>query len=116
MLVSVLAEKARFNLRKHAVGLISVEGIELRLFLPLSFWSALKIPVSLPYDADPFDQPTDGGDPKPLYPALGDGGQFRLKIPPKQMKGSEDIPYVKGLSWTEDLEYDLALPITAPPC
>lgn len=54
MLVSVLAEKAGFNLRKHAVSLISVEGLNFDSFLPLVGEKALRIPVSLITDADPL--------------------------------------------------------------
>ncbi|MBS1942449.1 MAG: AAA family ATPase [Bacteroidetes bacterium] len=106
MLVSVLAEKAGFNLRKHAVTLISVEGLNFDSFLPLFGEKALKIPVSLITDADPFDQPTDGSDPKPLYPALGD--TVTISANATKMKGSEDT-YVKVFHGLKTLEYDLAL-------
>jgi putative ATP-dependent endonuclease of OLD family len=101
MLVSVLAEKAGFNLRKHAVSLISVEGLNFDSFLPLFGEDALKIPVSLITDADP-----DGNDLKSLYPALGDAVTISANI--SKMKESEDT-YVKVFHGLKTLEYDLAL-------
>jgi putative ATP-dependent endonuclease of OLD family len=47
MLVSVLADKAGFKLREHAVSLISVEGLNFDSFLPLFGNKALKIPVAV---------------------------------------------------------------------
>ncbi len=106
MLVSVLAEKAGFDLRRHAVSLISVEGLNFDSFLPLFGEKALKIPVSLITDADPLDKPTNGSEPKPLYPALGDA--IIVSANTAKMKEHEDT-YIKVFHGLKTLEYDLAL-------
>lgn len=106
MLVSVLAEKAGFNLREHGVSLISVEGLNFDSFLPLFGEKALKIPVALLTDADPFDEPTDGSAPKALYPAPGD--EIKVSDNTAKMKTSEDT-FIKVFHGLKTLEYDLAL-------
>ncbi|CAB3756930.1 ATP-dependent endonuclease [Burkholderia sp. MSh2] len=106
MLVSVLAEKAGYKLREHGVSLISVEGLNFDSFLPLFGESALKIPASVITDADPVDTPTDGSEPKALYPAAGDA--VKVSDNTAKMKQSEDA-LVKIFHGVKTLEYDLAL-------
>lgn len=106
MLVSVLAEKAGFNLREHGVSLISVEGLNFDSFLPLFGEKALKIPVALLTDADPFEEAADGGEPQALYPAPGD--EVKVSDNTAKMKTSQDA-FVKVFHGLKTLEYDLAL-------
>lgn len=106
MLVSVLAEKAGFKLREHAVSLISVEGLNFDSFLPLFGNKALKIPVAVITDADPVDEPADGGEAQALYPAPGD--TLKVSDNTAKMKGSEDA-FVKIFHGLKTFEYDLAL-------
>jgi putative ATP-dependent endonuclease of OLD family len=106
MLVSVLAEKAGYKLREHGVSLISVEGLNFDSFLPLFGEKALKIPISVITDADPMDAPSDGSEPKALYPAAGDS--VKVSDNTAKMKESEDA-LVKIFHGVKTLEYDLAL-------
>ncbi|MDH2915295.1 MAG: AAA family ATPase [Gallionella sp.] len=106
MLVSMLAEKAGFKLREHGVSLISVEGLNFDSFMPLFGEKALKIPVSIITDADPMSQPTDGGKPQALYPALN--SVVTVSDNTAKMKASEDA-FVKVFYGVKTLEYDLAL-------
>ena len=106
MLVSVLAEKAGFKLREHAVSLISVEGLNFDSFLPLFGSGALKIPVAVITDADPIDEPVDGSEPQALYPAPCD--VVKVSDNTAKMKGSEDA-FVRVFHGLKTLEYDLAL-------
>lgn len=106
MLMSVLAARAGFDLRKHAVSLISVEGLNFDSFLPLFGEQALKIPVALITDADPVREQDDEGIPQAQYPALGD--VVTVSANTEKMKEREDI-YVKVFHGLKTLEYDLAL-------
>lgn len=106
MLVSVLAEKAGFKLREHGVSLISVEGLNFDSFLPLFGEKALKVPVAVITDADPVDEPADGGEPQALYPKIGD--VVKVSDNTAKMKGSADA-LVKVFHGLKTLEYDLAL-------
>ncbi|MDP3753356.1 MAG: AAA family ATPase [Polaromonas sp.] len=106
MLVSVLAEKAGFKLREHAVSLISVEGLNFDSFLPLFGDNALKIPVALITDADPVDEPVDGSEPQAIYPAPGDA--IKVSGNTTKMKAREDA-FVKVYHGLKTFEYDLAL-------
>jgi putative ATP-dependent endonuclease of OLD family len=106
MLMNVLASRAGFDLRKHAVSLISVEGLNFDSFLPLFGEGALKIPVALITDADPAQEQDDDGIPQALYPALGDAVVASANT--LKMKEREDA-YVKVFHGLKTLEYDLAL-------
>lgn len=105
MLMNVLAARAGFDLRKHAVSLISVEGLNFDSFLPLFGEGALKIPVALITDSDPA-QVQDDGIPVALYPALGDAVVVSANT--AKMKEREDA-YVKVFHGLKTLEYDFAL-------
>lgn len=106
MLVSVLAERANFRLREHAVSLISVEGLNFDSFLPLFGEKALKIPVAVITDADPEAVLVEGDDPQPAYPEPGE--VITVSDNTTKMKGCEDI-LVKVFHGLKTLEYDLAL-------
>lgn len=106
MLVSVLAERANINLRKHAVSLISVEGLNFDSFLPLFGEAALKIPVAVITDADPMQVPPGGSKAQPLYPDLKD--VVPVSDNTAKMKGGEDA-LVKVFHGVKTFEYDLAL-------
>lgn len=105
ILVSVLAEKAGFDLRQHGVSIISVEGLNFDSFLPLFGEKALKIPVAAITDADPGDD--DGSsDHKLLYPARGDS--VAVSANTAGMKSRED-KLVRVFHGLKTFEYDLAL-------
>lgn len=106
MLMNVLASRAGFDLRKHAVSLISVEGLNFDSFLPLFGEGALKIPVALITDADPAQEQDGDGIPQALYPALGDA--VTVSANTARMKERED-DYVRVFHGLKTLEYDLAL-------
>lgn len=107
MLMNVLAARAGFDLRKHAVSLISVEGLNFDSFLPLFGEHALKIPVALITDADPVQEQDGEGIPRAQYPALGD--VVKVSANTAKMKEREDT-YVKVFHGLKTLEYDFALP------
>ncbi len=109
MLISVLAKKlgAEYDLRKHAVSLISVEGLNFDSFLPLFGEAALPIPVSVITDADPFVVNGVGNDAKnvPIYPDLSD--EVNVSSNTASMLKREDS-LVKIFHGVKTLEYDLA--------
>lgn len=106
LLVSVLAERNKVNLRKHAVSLISVEGLNFDSFLPLFGEAALKIPVAVITDADPTQVPPGGDKALPLYPGAKD--VVPVSDNTAKMKGAEDA-LVKVFHGVKTFEYDLAL-------
>jgi putative ATP-dependent endonuclease of OLD family len=106
MLVSELAAKCNFSLREHGVSLISVEGLNFDSFLPLFGENALKIPVAVITDADPMQDPGDGSDLVPIYPALND--TIKVSDNTEKMKKCADT-FVKIFHGKKTLEYDLAL-------
>ena len=106
VLMNVLATRAGFDLRKHAVSVISVEGLNFDSFLPLFGERALKIPVALITDADPIQEQGDDGLAQALYPAPGDAVVVSANT--AKMKESED-GLVKVFHGLKTLEYDLAL-------
>jgi putative ATP-dependent endonuclease of OLD family len=108
MLIAVLAEKAGFNLKEHAVSLISVEGLNFDCFLPLFGEKALRVPVAVITDADP-EAVEEGGEPKALYPARGDA--VTVSANTAAMKALED-GLVKVFHGLKTFEYDLALHAT----
>lgn len=101
MLVNVLAEKAGFKLRDHGVSVISVEGLNFDCFLPLFGETALRVPVAVITDADPFD-----AEGKALYPAAGDVVAVSANTA-SMLKRQDGL--VKVCHGLKTLEYDLAL-------
>lgn len=110
MLISVLAKKlgAEYDLRRHAISLISVEGLNFDSFLPLFGKAALQIPVSAITDADPFVVEGVGDDAKnvPIYPDVGDVVNVSANTV-SMLKREDEL--VKIFHGTKTLEYDLAL-------
>lgn len=110
MLISVLAKKlgAKYNLRKNAISLISVEGLNFDSFLPLFGEAAIQIPVSAITDADPFVVEGIGDNAKnvPIYPDVDDN--INVSANTISMLGRED-KIVKVFHGVKTLEYDLAL-------
>jgi putative ATP-dependent endonuclease of OLD family len=104
MLVSVLAEKCGYNLRDHAVSLISVEGLNFDCFMPLFGRDKISIPVSVVTDADPTED--DGGTTKPAYPQLGETVVVSVNTRSMLKLADEFVHVFHGL---KTLEYDLAL-------
>lgn len=110
MLISVLSNRmgAQYNLRKHAVSLISVEGLNFDSFLPLFGENSLPVPVAAITDSDPFEEIVVEGKKKnvPVYPNLGDNTNTSANT--KSMVERED-KLVKVFYGVKTLEYDLAL-------
>ncbi len=110
MLISVLAKKlgAAYDLRKHAISLISVEGLNFDSFLPLFGEASLQIPVSAVTDADPFVIKGEGDSAKkvPIYPDVDD--KVSVSDNTASMQKRED-KLVKIFYGVKTLEYDLAL-------
>jgi len=110
MLISILAKKlgAKYDLRKHAISLISVEGLNFDSFLPLFGEAALQIPVSAITDADPFVVEGVGDDAKnvPIYPDVGDVVNVSANTA-SMLKREDEL--VKIFHGAKTLEYDLAL-------
>ena len=110
LLINVLAKKLgdEYNLRKHAISLISVEGLNFDSFLPLFGEVALQIPVSAITDADPFVVGGEVGDGKdvPAYPDIGD--EVNVSANTANMLERQDR-LVKIFHGVKTLEYDLAL-------
>ncbi|MCA0302417.1 MAG: ATP-dependent endonuclease [Proteobacteria bacterium] len=109
LLVNLMAKRIDYDLRDHAVSLISVEGLNFDSFLPLFGASAIKVPVAALTDADPLkiEKGADGKDAWiPVYPALGD--VITPSDTVKAMKMREDA-YVKIFHGLKTFEYDFAL-------
>jgi putative ATP-dependent endonuclease of OLD family len=109
LMVSLLAKRIGYDLRDHAVSLISVEGLNFDSFLPLFGASAIKVPVAAITDADPqkVEKDADGNDQwVPAYPTPGD--TVDPSDTAKAMKKSEDA-YVKIFHGLKTFEYDFAL-------
>jgi putative ATP-dependent endonuclease of OLD family len=60
MMIDLLAKRVGYDLRDHGVSLISVEGLNFDSFMPLFGGMAIKIPVAVITDADPFIVGADG--------------------------------------------------------
>ena len=107
MLISVLANclGEQYNLRKHGISLISVEGLNFDCFLPLFGEKAFQIPVSAITDADPYIL-SGSGDKTTAYPDLHD--DIEVSDNTVKMKLYED-KLVKIFHGVKTLEYDLAL-------
>lgn len=110
MLISILAKKlgAEYDLRRHAISLISVEGLNFDSFLPLFGEEGLPIPVSAITDADPFRVDGVGDDAKnvPTYPDIDE--VINISANTASMLQKEDA-LVKVFYGVKTLEYDLAL-------
>ena len=108
-LVDALARRTphKYNLKQHAVSLISVEGLNFDCFLPLFGEKGLPVPVSVITDADPEKIKEEGSDETiSIYPELGD--EIEPSANTVSLKSRED-KYVKVFYGLKTLEYDLAL-------
>jgi putative ATP-dependent endonuclease of OLD family len=109
LMVDLIAKTIGFDLREYGVSLISVEGLNFDCFLPLFGAVAIKIPVAVITDADPFKVVTDTTGKKKweaLYPVLGE--VIEPSDNAKAMKKQEDA-FVKVFYGTKTFEYDFAL-------
>lgn len=104
ILIHVLAERAGYDLRGHAISLISVEGLNFDCFLPLFGEKALRIPVAVITDADP-----ESVDLSILYPAPGAAAEVSDNT--NKMLELQDS-FVKVFHGLKTFEYDLALHAT----
>ncbi len=107
MLMNVLAKLIGYDLKKEAVSIISVDGLNFDCFLPLMGEGRLNIPVSIITDADPpKDEGESGKMTIPVYPSLGD--EPIQSDNTKLLKKSEDT-LVRVFHGVKTFEYDLAL-------
>lgn len=109
MLINVLAGKVDqgFDLRKHAVSVVSVDGLNFDCFLPLLGEKSLPFSVSVITDADPENEiDSDGKKTIPLYPALGDTVDVSANTK-KLMDRADSL--VQVFHGVKTFEYDLAL-------
>jgi putative ATP-dependent endonuclease of the OLD family len=94
------AIKHKVNLKKHAVSVISTEGLNFDAFLPLFGNGKLEIPVVVLTDSDPTD----------CYPQPGD--VVEKSGAAKGIEVLED-DFVKPFFAQKTLEYDIALDATS---
>lgn len=110
LLVSAFSKKlgSGFELRDHAISLISVEGLNFDCFLPMFGEKALRIPVSVITDSDPYKIELSDGKNKRVadYPDLTDSITISDNV--ENLKKSED-ELVEVFCGVKTLEYDLAL-------
>ncbi|ENM5907474.1 AAA family ATPase [Vibrio mimicus] len=108
MLVEVMARLLGYELHKHAVSVISVDGLNFDCFLPLMGSEKLSIPVAIITDADPSEIDVSGGKKKAiaLYPSLDT--EVIVSDNTKSLKDKED-DFIKVCHGVKTLEYDLAL-------
>ena len=104
ILIHVLAQRAGYDLRDHAISVISVEGLNFDCFLPLFGEKALRIPVAVITDADP-----ESDDLNILYPAPGTVAVVSDNT--DKMLGLQDS-LVKVFHGLKTFEYDFALHAT----
>lgn len=103
LLINEIAKKlgAKFDLKRNAVSLISVEGLNFDCFIPLFGETKLAIPVAIITDADP-----SSGENSSVYPDLD------VSVKPsdnvrKLLENEEDL--LRIFYGVKTLEYDLAL-------
>lgn len=110
MLVSVLSNRigTNYNLRSHAISLISVEGLNFDSFLPLFGEKSLPIPVSAITDADPFKEDIVAGKKQsiPVYPDLAEKSNISANTLSMSLREDKLVKVFYGV---KTLEYDLAL-------
>lgn len=105
LLVDLFARLINCDLRNHGVSLISVEGLNFDSFMPLFGEMALKVPVSVITDADPYL--LDGDEKRlPHYPAAGEA--IRVSDNTVAMKKLADR-LLRVFHGQKTLEYDFAL-------
>jgi putative ATP-dependent endonuclease of OLD family len=97
-MIELLAKKMKVNLRKHAVSVLSTEGLNFDAFAPLFGKNALNVKVAIISDADP--------EASSAFPKLGDA--LSLSDSAKCIKALEN-DFVKAFFAQKTFEYDLAL-------
>lgn len=109
MMLNVLASQMgeSYNLRKNAVSVISVDGLNFDSFVPLFGENGIKIPISIITDADPPSIVSEDDDEKvDQYPDLGD--EIKVSGNTGKLKAFED-KYIKVFHGQKTFEYDMAL-------
>lgn len=99
--------KNKYNIREHAISLISVDGLKFDCFMPLFSNEGLFIPVSIITDADPKSNEINAdGTKQSIYPKLGEN-----IIPSDNTKllKSKESDQIKIFHGVKTFEYDLAL-------
>lgn len=104
LLVNVLAQCHKSDLRDHGVSLISVEGLNFDSFMPLFGEMTIPIPVSVITDADPSTK--IDGKVVALYPAAAD--EVDPSDTTKSMLKAQDS-LLRVFHGQKTFEYDLAL-------
>lgn len=99
--------KNKYNIREHAISLISVDGLNFDCFMPLFSNEGLSIPVSIITDADPKSNEINAdGTKQSIYPKLGEN--IILSDNTKLLK-SKESDQIKIFHGVKTFEYDLAL-------
>ena len=98
--------KNKFNLREHAISLISVDGLNFDCFIPLFSDDGLTIPVSIITDADPEKIKGLDGYKYSQYPKLGE--IVTVSNNTNRLKALES-DLIKVFYGVKTFEYDLAL-------
>ena len=98
--------KNKFNLKEHAISLISVDGLNFDCFIPLFCDDGLTIPVSIITDADPEKIKGLDGYKYPQYPKLGE--TVTVSNNTNSLKALES-DLIKVFYGVKTFEYDLAL-------
>ncbi len=106
LMVNILAQQEKFDLRDHGVSLISVEGLNFDSFIPLFGKNAIQIPVSILTDADPEKINNADGTLSAHYPDATEAVVVSANT--ASMKALED-DYVKVFHGQKTFEYDFAL-------
>ena len=106
LMVNLLAQREKLDLRDHGVSLISVEGLNFDSFMPLFGVNGIKVPVSIITDADPQKILGVDGKEAAHYPAAGEA--IILSANTSAMKVLED-EFVKVFHGLKTFEYDFAL-------
>ncbi|MDT1063427.1 ATP-dependent endonuclease [Paracoccus sp. CPCC 101403] len=104
MMIGLLAKRMSYDLRDHGVSLISVEGLNFDSFMPLFGETAIKIPVAVITDADPFIVDAEGRS-QPHYPSATEN--ITISSNTVSMKKREDT-FVKVYHGQKTFEYDYA--------
>lgn len=106
MLIDVLAKHLGFDLKKHTVSVISVDGLNFDCFLPLMGINNLSIPVAVITDADPSkEEDSEGKKTVAIYPILDE--IIEVSDNTKSLIARED-DLVKIFYGVKTFEYDLA--------
>ncbi len=95
-IVDALARRLKLDLRRHAVSVLSTEGLNFDAFLPLFGEDRLRVRVAVLTD----------GDPGLVYPAVGDAPVLSAAA---QSVAAQSNSCISAFIAIKTLEYDLAL-------